>query len=247
MQRSFDALLEELPLLLEGLEAAAARGIATAHLATAYMLEPYGGLEERDERRFGRELRQRGQWSAEPVSFAEIAAGTDRFVRVVAKFRHHLLAAARGGDRRAMLLTAARYYDPGALELEPSDDMEPYEMADLADAHDRPELACQWLTVLAREGDVSAMRELIEERGETPFRAWVWMHLSIMLGQDLSQDRHEAINEDGSPYDDDIGGPAYVGGFDGIELAPLTDEENTRANEEAAQLFAAIEERYELT
>ena len=246
-QQGFDALLAELPLLLEGLEAAGARGVAAAHLATAYMLEPYGGLPDEDDRRFGRELSRRGQWSAEPVGFAEIAAGADRFVRVVAKHRYHLLAAARGGDRRAMLLTAERYGDPGALELEPSDEMDPYDMADLADAHGRPDLAYQWLSVLAREGDVSAMRELIEDRGETPFRAWVWMHLSRMLGRDLSQDWHEAINEDGTSYDDDVGGPAYVGGVDGIELAPLAAEENGRAKEEAVQLFAAIEDRYELT
>ncbi|MCA0299785.1 MAG: hypothetical protein LCH68_12400 [Proteobacteria bacterium] len=247
MQQGFDALLSELPMLLEGLEAAAARGIAAAHLATAFMLEPYGALPEEDDHRFGRELRWRGQWSAEPVGFAEIAAGSDRFVRVVAKHRYHLLAAARCGDRRAILLTAERYGDPGALELEPSDEMDPYAMIDLADAHDRPELAYQWLTVLALEGEVSAMRALIEDRDETPFRAWVWMHLSRMLDRDLSQDRHEAINEDGTPYDDDVGGPAYVGGFDGIELAPLSAEENRRAQNEAAQLFAAIEERYQLT
>lgn len=205
MQQGFDALLSELPMLLEGLEAAAARGIAAAHLATAFMLEPYGALPEEDDHRFGRELRWRGQWSAEPVGFAEIAAGSDRFVRVVAKHRYHLLAAARCGDRRATLLTAERYGDPGALELEPSGEVDPYAMIDLADAHDRPELAYQWLTVLAREGEVSAMRALIEDRDETPFRAWVWMHLSRMLDRDLSQDRHEAINEDGTPYDDDVG------------------------------------------
>ena len=110
-----------------------------------------------------------------------------------------------------MLLTAERYGDPSMLELEPSDDMDPYEMANLAVADGRLELANQWLTVLAREGEVSAMRELIEDRGETPFRAWVWMRLSRMLRRDLSQDRHEAINEDGTPYDDEVGGPAYVG------------------------------------
>ena len=48
-------------------EAAAARGIAAAHLATAFMLEPYGALPEEDDRRFGRELRWRGQWSAEAL------------------------------------------------------------------------------------------------------------------------------------------------------------------------------------
>lgn len=248
MQQGFDALLSELPLLLEGLEAAMSRGIAAAHLATAYMLEPYGELSDEDDQRFGRELRRRGQWSTEPVSFSEIATDTtSAFVQLVAKHRYHLLAAARGGDRRAMLLTAERYGDPGALALEPSDEIDPYAMADLADAHDRPELAHQWLTVLAREGDVWAIRELIEGRGETPFRAWVWMHLSQMLGRDLSQNRHEAINEDGTPYDYDVGGPAFVGGYDGIKLAPLALEDNSRAKEEAVQLFAAIQARYELT
>lgn len=247
MQQGFDAMLGEFPLLLEGLEAAAARGLASAHLTIAYLVEPYAGLSHEDDRCFGQELRRRGQWSAEPVGFAEIAAGTDRFVRVLAKHRYHLLAAARGGDRRAMLLTAESYSDPGVLDLEPSDDMDPYDMADLADAHGRPELAYQWLTVLAEEGDVYAMRALIEDRGEAPFRAWVWMHLSRLLGRDLSQDLHVAISEDGSEYDDDVGGPAYVGGDGGIELAPLAAEENTRAIEKATQLFAIIEGRYKPT
>ncbi|HEL3809203.1 TPA: hypothetical protein UMT89_000515 [Stenotrophomonas maltophilia] len=246
MQEDFDAMRGQLPLLLEGLEAAAARSVAAAHLATAYVLDAHGGLSEEDDHRFGRELRRRGQWSTQPVTFAEIAEGTDSFIQVVAKHRYHLLEAARSKDRRALLLTAERYGDPGALELEPSDDMDPYEMADLADASGRPELAYQWLAVLAREGEVSAMRTLIEDRGETPFRAWVWIHLSRMLGRDLSQDRFEAIDEYGGPYDDDVGGPAYVGGEDGIELVPLAADENRRAEEEAAQLFAVIEERYEL-
>lgn len=73
------------------------------------------------------------------------------------------------------------------------------------------------------------------------------MHLSQMLGRDLSQNRHEAINEDGTPYDYDVGGPAFVGGYDGIKLAPLAVEDNSRAKEEAAQLFAAIQAHYRLT
>lgn len=248
MQQGIDVLIGELPLLLEGLEAAASRGIASAHLATAYMLEPYGGLSDMDNHRFGSDLRRSGQWSTEPVSFAQIAPDAiSSFVQVVAKQRYHLLAAARGGDKRALLITAERYIDPGALELEPSDEMNPYDMVELADSHGQHEQAHKWLTVLAREGDVSAMRDLIEDRGETPFRAWVWMHLSRMLGKDLSKDRHIAINEDGSPYDDDVGGPAYVGGEDGIELVPLAPNENSRAKDEAGHLFAAIEERYKLT
>ncbi|WP_146257518.1 hypothetical protein, partial [Stenotrophomonas maltophilia] len=104
--QDFDALRGELPLLLEGLEAAAARGVPAAHLATAYVLDAYGDLSEEDGDRFGRELRRRGQWSTEPVSFAEIADGVDSFIQVVAKHRYHLLEAARGKDRRALLLTS---------------------------------------------------------------------------------------------------------------------------------------------
>lgn len=73
------------------------------------------------------------------------------------------------------------------------------------------------------------------------------MHLSRLLGRDLRQDRHVAISEDGSEYDDDVGGPAYVRGDGGIELAPLAAEENKRAMEKAAQLFAIVEGRYRPT
>lgn len=147
IQQGLEAQLGEFPLLLEGLEAAAARGVAAAHLATAYMLEPYGDLPDEDHHRFGRELQRHDQWSSEPVSFAEVAADTDSsFAQVVAKQRYHLLAAARGGDKRAMLLIAERYGDTAALGLEPSDEMNPYSMADLADDHGRPDLAHQRLT-----------------------------------------------------------------------------------------------------
>ncbi len=51
-----------------------------------------------------------------------------------------------------------------------------------------------------------------------------------------------AINEDGSEYDFDVGGPAYVGGEDGIRLEPLSAEQDRLAHEEAERLFSAIEE-----
>lgn len=242
-ERGIDALLERFPVLLEGLEAAAARGIAAAHLAAAHLLEPYASLSDDDDHRFGRELHRRGQWSTEPVGFAEIAGSADSFIRVVAKHRYHLLEAARGKDRRALLLTAERYGDPGALELEPSNEVDPYHMANLADANGRSELGNQWLAVLAREGDMLAMRTLIEDRSEPLSRAWVWMYLSRLLGRDLSQHRYEAICENGALYEDDIGGPAFVGGDIGIELIPLAAEDRRRAEEEAAQLFAEIEKR----
>jgi len=48
-------------------------------------------------------------------------------------------------------------------------------------------------------------------------RCWTWIYLSQLLGEDLTKDRHYAINPDGSEYDDDVGDPAEVGG---TELIP---------------------------
>lgn len=53
------------------------------------------------------------------------------------------------------------------------------------------------------------MLPLIEEHdhgGLLP--CWTWVYLSRFVGTDLTRDAHYAINEDGSEYDDDVGGPA---------------------------------------
>lgn len=41
---------------------------------------------------------------------------------------------------------------------------------------------------------------------------------SVRAGPDLTQSKHYAINEDSAEYDDDVGGPAFVAGDDGVEL-----------------------------
>lgn len=53
---------------------------------------------------------------------------------------------------------------------------------------------------------------------------------------------HYAINEDGSEYDDDVGGPAYVAGRDGVDLAPLSAEQDTAARDTAQNLFMQIQQ-----
>lgn len=227
-------------LLLGGLEAAAQRGVAAAHLAIAKLLEPEAELFGDDEERLRKQLKRESTWTCAFVSFAEVDANP---LRAEEKHRHHLLAAARSGDLRALMETAERYGDPGILRCPPSDEMDPMSMVAIADEHGDGEMLRNWLTVAAEQGDISAMRELILEHDEPFERAWVWMHLSRLLDEDLSRDRHEAINEDGSPYDDDVGGPAYVGGDDGITLAPLPHDADAAARELAGQLFARIEAR----
>ena len=55
------------------------------------------------------------------------------------------------------------------------------------------------------------------------------------------QGRYYAINEDGSDYDDDVGGPAYVAGRDGVDLEPLAPAQDAAARLAAQKLFEQIE------
>ena len=62
-----------------------------------------------------------------------------------------------------------------------------------------------------------------------------------LVGTDLSKDAYYAINEDGSDYDDDVGGPAYAAGRDGIDLAPISAEQDAAAKQAAQGLFEQIQ------
>lgn len=228
---------EHQPQLLEGLETAAARGSVSGHLAIAKLLQSealqFGDEEERTKRHY----RRKGAWTSPFVSFADVATDMDL---AEDKYRHHLFEAARRGDLRAMLDSADRYSDPAALHQMPSDAIDPMAMADLATEHEDIEKERYWLTAAAREGNTEAMRALIVEHSESLDRAWVWMHLSRLLERDLSADDYDLVHENGERYDDDIGGPGYVVGDDGIDLPPLPKELDASSRLEAERLFALI-------
>lgn len=232
--------LERQPMLLHGLELAASRGIAAAHYAIAVLLENEAETYPAEEQRTKRHYRREGVWTSPFVSFAEL--GIDP-LRAEDKYRHHLFEAARGGDLRALLASAARFSDPAILGHSPSEFIDPAVMIQLAAEHENTSKLHLWLTAAAREGDVDAMRELILSGAESLEQAWVWMHLSRLMGQDLSQDRYELVQENGAPYDDDIGGPGYPVGDNGIELKPLPSSIDARTREEAAGLLARIHTR----
>jgi len=67
------------------------------------------------------------------------------------------------------------------------------------------------------------------------------VHLSRLVGTDLSKDDHYAINEDGSEYDDDVGGSAYAAGRDGVNLESLSAEQDATAKDAARDLFDRIQ------
>lgn len=228
---------ERQPVLLQGLEAGAARGVVAAHFAIAKLLEGEADMYPAEEERFKKHFRRAGKWVTPFVSFAEVEADP---LRAEEKYRHHLFEAARRGDLRALLESGERFSDPAILEHAPSAAIDPMVMVYLASDHEDYDKLHFWLTAAARAGNVDAMRELILGQGESLEQAWVWMHLSRLLGDDLSQDHYDLVHDNGDRYDDDIGGPGHVVGDDGIALEPLSDDADAAAVEEARRLFDLI-------
>ena len=139
---------------------------------------------------------------------------------------------------------ADRFDDPSFFEQSRHYvDADPAVVADIAERMGRPADVRHWLTIAAENGDTDAMLQLIEEYDHGDLqRCWTWVYLSQLVGTDLSQDAHYAINEDGSDYDDDVGGPLYVAGRDGVDLAPLAPAQDAIAKLAAHRLFKQIEQ-----
>lgn len=184
-------------------------------------------------------------WHAERAkgeALGEIQQGwAEQHARYLA-YRHWLHAAAAAGHREAGLRYSEEFDDPIFFEqpLTPVD-ADPREVATLAERLDRSEEARHWFRIAASGGDFEAMRELIEvyDRHD-PVACWTWHHLALKLGEDLTIDQHVAINEDGSLWDEDIGGPAYVGGMGGVVLPHIDDAAREQAIREAERRYAAI-------
>lgn len=195
------------PLLLAGLDAAANKGSALAHYALALIHAP------RDD-------------------------DAARLVQME-KYTRHLREAGRLGNRHALLDLAERFDDPSFFEQPRSDiDADPTAIAAIAEGMGRTADVKYWLTVAARGGDTDAMLQLIEEhdRGNL-LRCWTWVYFAQLLDTDLTSDAYTAINADGAGYDDDAGCPVYAAGRGGIELKPLSAEQDRIAREVAQDLF----------
>ncbi len=98
------------------------------------------------------------------------------------------------------------------------------------------------VAIAAQQGDTEAMHELIEGYDRLNLQqCWTWFCLAELIGTDLAKDEYRAINEDGSDYDDEVGGPAYLGGRGGVELYPLDANQDASARQAAATLYQAID------
>lgn len=158
------------------------------------------------------------------------------------KFHYHLREAARLGCDLALLDLAEKFGDHAFFEGDHRDvDANPMRVAEIAGELGRSDEHRYWLAVAADAGNIGAMRELIESyEKEDILRCWTWVYLSQLLGEDLTQDRYVAIHDDGSDYDDDVGGTVNVVGDDGINLPPLEADQVHLAKTNAETLFNRI-------
>ena len=158
------------------------------------------------------------------------------------KHEQHLREAARLGHPEALLDLAELYGDPVLFSHDLNESrVDVARVAAIAENLNRPEDAHKWLTMAAKSGDVQAMLRLIEDYDhDNLFQCWIWAYLSRLVGTDLTADDYRAIHEDGSVYDEDVGGPLFVDGRGGLDLEPITAEQDAIARRSALDIFAGI-------
>lgn len=242
--RWFDPGSSPPAILVDGLSAAAERGDAMAHYALALIYAPSD--DPFDEPSVGSEHWYNEEQNGRILSGVEKEWADEYAANLVReeKYVHHLRAAGKLGHEEALLEMAERLDDPTFFErpaaLSPG--IDPARVAEIAENLGRRKDAWLWLTEAAQRGDTEAMRELIEGYDRlNPQQCWSWVYLADLLGVDLFENEYEAINEDGSAYDDDVGGPLFVGGRGGIELEPIDAASDQAARLTAAKLYQAIE------
>ncbi|HGS7893554.1 hypothetical protein N0590_18330 [Pseudomonas aeruginosa] len=216
--------LDGTELLMEGLEAAARRGNASAHFALAhiYRRDEHSDLEGSE---YWYSLLKQGR----PLQGIELewALAYERERMQAERHAYHLAEAAKLGHRAARLARAVN----GAHNAEGEEDFEE---------------AKQCYLEAAELGDVEAMLELIEVYDqENTKQNWIWVYLSARLGEDLRESSLRVYHDGGmfadEDYDDDQGGPMYVAGHEGIELEPLSAAEDAEARRLADEYFSRID------
>ena len=158
------------------------------------------------------------------------------------KYEFHLRKAASLGCDMALLDLAKKFDDATFFNSNYQNvSSDPMKIAGIAKNLGRFKDQHHWLSVAAEKGDVEAMRELIESfDNKNLTQCWTWIYLSQLLGKDLTKDNYYAIHEDGSDYDDDIGGALYGVGVDGIDLDKLDVQSDELAKSAANEIFKRL-------
>lgn len=216
----------ESEVVLRALQPALDRQDGRAHLAIALLLEAKWEQSEFSNSGDGRYWHDREQKGSVLVGVEKEWAESYRH-RSEAHQRAdaHLNTAAGLEQPDALLRLAERNADPRFFALKnPQVMSDPLFVARLASGMGYRDAATQWLEKAAQAGEMVAMRELIRKAHSTdPLKCWTWFHLAKLHGKDLTRDDYRALHENGSVYDDDVGGPMEIVGEDGVVL-PHADE-----------------------
>lgn len=230
------------PLMLDGLNAAASRGHAAAHYALALIHAPTG--DDFDAPGVGSDYWYMQAQNGRVLTGVEQEWADAHATRLAQdkRFSLHLREAARLGNQDALLELAERFDDPAFFEQATgSVDADPSWVADIAERIGRLEDAKKWLTEAAKQGDTEAMRQLVENYDrENLQQCWTWVYLAELLDVDLTKDEYVAIHEDGSRYDDDVGGPMFMDGRDGVDLEPMSEAQDAAARRAAQEIFEGV-------
>lgn len=224
-------------LLIEGLLEAASKNNPIAHHALAlinFANEPPSGSDYWY-------LQEKGGRKVTGVE-KEWADNYKNYLAKTEKFAFHLKEAARLGNQEALLDLADHFDDPTFFEQSiASVNANPMRVADIASKLGFSSDSEKWLIAAAEQGDLEAIEWLIEElKDDNLQQCWTWVYLAQMLGTDFTRSDYHAYHDDGTLYDDDVGGPLHVSGRDAIELEPLTIEQDIAAKQTAKELFSRI-------
>ena len=251
------------PLLIEGLERAAAGNDALAH----FVLAAVNRCELPNSYLYEESLKGRKLTAIEQRWADEYIRNKPRFEKYV----HHLRHAATNGVRAAALEFAEVFRDPQFFAIAEACQgvADAKRMAKVAARLGDRDAQRRWLRVAAEEGsssalqelgdygdawalrtlaesgDVDAIRQLAVRAVETDLReAWMWQYVAKRMGTDLTRSSLRAYHDgglyDGQDYDDDQGGPLYVAGDEGLQLTPLSPPEDRAARRMAHELFSAM-------
>lgn len=219
--------------LSSGLEDAAMRGNAKAHYALALILRT-------DETPVGSSYWHDRQAQGDLLSGVQLewASAHREAVEREAKRLRHLREAARLGHPDACVNVAEEFKEPVLLnQIAGAGVRDPVRASEVAAELGQFDHARDWCEGAAQAGDIEAVRRMIEvfDRNDLLSR-WKWLHFAMLLGTDLTEDAYWLVNEDGSDYDDAVGGPGFPMGDDGIILPDLDEAQDAEARRLAGLL-----------
>lgn len=232
-----EAFLSAPELLLGQLEERAAAGQPDAHYGLSRLCRSLaareGGIEN-----WWRQGQNGAVLSPVEQEWAEAHARAQVYL---VRAETHLQTAARLGSGPARLALARQSGDVSILTDENGlTNVSPARVAHLASKLGREAEAVRWQIRGAAAGDVALMRTLLENETGSLAERWVWVYLAEHLGEEVLAGDLHAIHEDGSAYDDDVGGPMEVVGDVEIVLERLSPDEDRVARAEAARLYALL-------